>query len=168
MRRRDMDNETIEIRRGASADTRSANHVVSRKELEESTESHISDVAKAMRWFADRIEEAGDRHDWTKLEYMDEFYDQFHNEQITHNGDWMDNQNGWYQSIHLKKERHHLSHSAPDDVDLVDVLEQIADCVMAGMARSGECRNEKLPDGLLEKAYANTVNRLLSVVKVKR
>ena len=105
-----MDNETIEIHRGASADTRSANHVVSRKELEESTESHISDVAKAMRWFADRIEEAGDRHDWTKLEYMDEFYDQFHNEQITHNGDWVDNQNGWYQSIHLKKERHHLSH----------------------------------------------------------
>ena len=79
----------------------------------------------------------------------------------------MENQNGWYQSIHLKKERHHLSHSAPDDVDLVDVLEQIADCVMAGMARSGECRNEKLPDGLLEKAYANTVNRLLGVVRVK-
>ena len=162
-----MDNETIEIRRGASADTRSANHVVSRKELEESTESHISDGAKAMRWFADRIEEAGDRHDWTKLECMDEFYDQFHNEQITHNGDWLDNQNGWYQSIHLKKERHHLSHSAPDDVDLVDVLEQIADCVMAGMARSGEYRNGKLPVDLLEKAYANTVNRILGVVKVK-
>ena len=33
--------------------------------------------------------------------------------------------------------------------------------------RSGEYRNEKLPVDLLEKAYANTVNRLLGVVRVK-
>ena len=33
--------------------------------------------------------------------------------------------------------------------------------------RSGEYRNGKLPDDLLEKAYANTVNRILGVVKVK-
>lgn len=33
--------------------------------------------------------------------------------------------------------------------------------------RSGEYRNEKLPAGLLEKAYANTMDRLLGVVKVK-
>ena len=33
--------------------------------------------------------------------------------------------------------------------------------------RSGEYRNGKLPDDLLEKAYANTVNRILGVVKVE-
>lgn len=32
--------------------------------------------------------------------------------------------------------------------------------------RSGECRNGKLPVGLLEKAYVDTVNRLLGIVKV--
>ena len=33
--------------------------------------------------------------------------------------------------------------------------------------RSGEYRNEKLPVDLIEKAYANTVNRLLGIVKVE-
>ena len=33
--------------------------------------------------------------------------------------------------------------------------------------RSGEYRNGKLPAGLLEKAYANTVDRLLGVVRIK-
>lgn len=33
--------------------------------------------------------------------------------------------------------------------------------------RSGECRNEKLPVDLIDKAYANTVDRLLGVVKVE-
>lgn len=33
--------------------------------------------------------------------------------------------------------------------------------------RSGEYRNGKLPVGLLEKAYANTVDRLLGVVRIK-
>lgn len=33
--------------------------------------------------------------------------------------------------------------------------------------RSGECRNEKLPVDLIEKAYANTVDRLLGVVRIK-
>ncbi len=159
--------DRITIYRGSSADTRSADHVVSRGELEKTTAMHISDVAKAMRWFADKIEEAGENHDWTKTEFMDEFYKQFHNEQVTHKGDWMENPKGWYQGIHLKKERHHLSHSCPDDVDLIDVLEQIADCVMAGLARSGEYRKERLPDGLLERAYENTVRKLIGIIDVK-
>lgn len=33
--------------------------------------------------------------------------------------------------------------------------------------RSEEYRNGKLPVGLLEKAYANTVDRLLGVVRIK-
>ena len=33
--------------------------------------------------------------------------------------------------------------------------------------RSGEYRNGKLPVDLLEKAYANTVDRLLGVVRIK-
>ena len=32
---------------------------------------------------------------------------------------------------------------------------------------SGEYKNGKLPVGLLDKAYANTVNRLLGIVKVE-
>ena len=152
----------IEIRKSPSADTRSADHVITREELEKSTAMHISDVAKAMRFFADLIEEAGDRHDWTKVEHMDEFYDQFSRAQKT--GDWG---KGWYDQIHVVKERHHLKDGCPEDVDLIDVLEQISDCVMAGLARSGEYRQEEIDPDILKKAYDNTVDLLLSQVKVK-
>ena len=156
------ENEKIRIRKSPSADTRSANHEITREELERSTAMHISDVAKAMRWFADKIEEAGERHDWTKVEYMDEFYDQFHKAQTT--GRWG---HGWYDEIHVEKERHHLRDKCPDDVDLIDVLEQIADGVMAGMARSGEYRKEPVSPSLLKNAYDNTIDKLLSVVEVE-
>mgnify|MGYP003300640039 CR=1 FL=1 len=155
-------NDRRSILKSPSADTRSADHAVTMKELEKSTAMHISDVAKAMRWFADRIEEAGETHDWTKMEFMDEFYDQFSKAQKT--GEWG---NGWYDEIHIVKERHHLNDRVPVDVDLVDVFEHIADCVMAGLARSGEFRKEDIPVSVLKKAYDNTVEKLLSVVDVK-
>lgn len=154
--------ERIRIRRSPTADTRTADHEVTREELERSTAMHISDVAKAMRWLADRIEQAGDRHDWTKVEYMDGFYDQFHKAQQT--GEWG---SGWYDQIHVVKERHHLNDRCPDDVDLIDVLEQIADGVMAGMARSGECRMEPVDKDMLARAYANTMRKLSEIVDVE-
>ncbi len=48
----------------------------------------------------------------------------------------------------------------PDDVNLLDVLEHVADCVMAGMARSGSVYELKLSDELLQKAFKNTVKLL--------
>jgi hypothetical protein len=64
--------------------------------------------------------------------------------------------------------RHHLDKAdgVPTDVNLIDVLEHIADCVMAGMARSGSVYELKLPDEVLQRAFANTVNLLKSLVGV--
>lgn len=152
----------IRIRRSPTADTRTADHVVSKEELEESTAMHISDVAKAMRWFADRLEEAGEKHDWTKVVYLDQFYEQFHKAQVY--GVWG---TGWYDRIHVAVERHHLDDRCPDDVDLIDVLEQIADNVMAGLARSGHYREGKVDLEMLGRAYRNTVAKLLEHVEVK-
>jgi hypothetical protein len=157
----------IIVHKSPSADTRSANHIITKDELEKSTAMHISDVAKAMHWFAEKLEEAGENHDWTKNEYLDEFYEQFHREQETGHGDWGENPDGWYRKIHLVKERHHLSNGCPEDVDLFDVLEQIADGVMAGMARSGKYRQEPISKDMLEKAYRNTVAKLLGVIELK-
>jgi len=39
--------------------------------------------------------------------------------------------------------------------------------MMAGLARSGEYRKEELPDGLLQKAFDNTVDKLIKVIEVK-
>ena len=48
----------------------------------------------------------------------------------------------------------------------IDLLEYIADCVMAGMARSGDVYEIQAPNELLRKAFDNTVVLLKNQVKV--
>lgn len=156
-------NDIIQIRPSPSDDTRSADHEISMAELTESTRLHIRDVMMGMGWLCDRLFENAKRHDWTKLEYMKEFYDQFSRAQKT--GDWGI---GWYDEIHLRKERHHLDNidTSPDDVNLLDVLEQIVDGVMAGMARTGRYEPRPLDPLLLQRAYDNTAKMLAEHVQV--
>jgi hypothetical protein len=54
-----------------------------------------------------------------------------------------------------------------DDVALVDVLEFVADCVMAGMARSGRVYDLTLPNEVLQKALKNTTEKLKAQVRVE-
>lgn len=53
-----------------------------------------------------------------------------------------------------------------EDVDLVDVIECVVDCVMAGLARSGKTRPIEIPADVLLKAVQNTANKLVSLVEV--
>lgn len=152
----------IIIHPSKSADTRSADHMITEEELKKSTVSHISDVRKGMDLLAKILELKGEQHDWTKLFYLEDFFKQFNNAQKT--GDWG---TGWYDQIHVVQERHHFNDRVPENVDLLDVLEQIVDCVMAGLARNGEYRKEPLPEGLLQKAYDNTIEKLLKCVEVQ-
>jgi hypothetical protein len=55
----------------------------------------------------------------------------------------------------------------PSDVNLVDVIEHIVDCVMAGMARSGSVYQLSLPSDLLQAAFRNTVEQLSVAVEVE-
>ena len=59
-----------------------------------------------------------------------------------------------------------LSH-CPDDVNLIDVLEMIVDCICAGLARSGEVRPIEINDDILHKAIDNTIELIKSVVEVE-
>ena len=70
---------------------------------------------------------------------------------------------------HRKINRHHIDKEdgIPDSVDLVDVIEHIVDCVMAGMARSGEVYDLQLPADVLERAFQNTVQLLTENVQLK-
>lgn len=154
--------DKIIVRKSPSADTRSADHLITESELSQSTSMHINDVIQAMNWFAINIVFRGARHDWTKIKYFKEFYEQFSKAQRT--GDWG---TGWYDDIHIQKERHHLSDRCPEDVDLFDILEQIADSVMAGLARSGGYR-EEIPDAhMLQTAYLNTARKLIDHTEVQ-
>jgi hypothetical protein len=150
----------IEIQKSQTADTRTCDFANTSKEtLLASSRQHIGDIVKALAFFQSLITQAAGEHDYDKLTRIDWFHEDF----ITGF-----KQTGWWDN-HRKIHRHHIDKpdGVPHNVNLVDVLEHIADCVMAGMARSGSVYELKLPDELLQKAFANTVDLLKSQVVVK-
>ena len=74
----------------------------------------------------------------------------------------------FYGSIpELTIKRHHLLSRCPDDVDLLDVIEMIVDCVCAGKARSGEVRPLEISDDILRLAVENTVKLVDNLTEVE-
>ncbi len=150
----------IEIRQSPTADTRTCDFKnVTKDTLLASSKQHIGDVGKALTFFRDEIYKADIRHDTDKLTDIDGFHADF----VTGFA-----QTGWWDR-HRKLNRHHLTMAdgVPDDVNMIDVLDFIADCVMAGMARSGSVYPLALPPELLERAFQNTVELLKRQVVVK-
>lgn len=161
----------IHIRKSPTADTRTCDKTrVTREQLLESSIQHIHDVGRGMAFFAGQLTESASIHDYDKLTAIDEFHADFTTE-ICRPGGWLEN--------HYKIHRHHLgvapwpivdddpSPGVPADVNLIDVLEMVADCVMAGMGRAGDVFPIKLSDDLLQRALANTTELLKSQVVVE-
>lgn len=150
----------IEIHKSKTADTRTCDFAnISKETLLDSSRQHIGDIVKALAFFQSKLTEAAGEHDYDKLTEIDWFHADF----ITGF-----KQTGWYDN-HRKIHRHHLDKDdgVPKDVNLLDVLEHIADCVMAGMGRSGTVYELKLSDELLQRAFRNTVELLKAQVIVK-
>lgn len=150
----------ITINKSNTADTRTCDFTnVTREVLLESSLQHIGDIAKALAFFSGKLTEAAGKHDYDKLTQIDWFHKDF----VTGFA-----QTGWWDN-HRKISRHHINSAdgVPEDINLIDVLEHIADCVMAGMARSGDVYELKLSDTLLQTAFQNTVKLLKSEVKVE-
>lgn len=141
------------------ADTRTCDYTkVTKEQLAKASDMHISDVVQALATYAHALQGAADVHDADKLDDIDGFHRDFLTgfKQTT----WWDN--------HRRIWRHHLGQpdGVPDDVTLLDVLEYVADCVMAGMARSGSVDKLELPAEVLERAFQNTVAQLTALVTV--
>lgn len=109
------------------------------------------------------VDRAGEMHDCTKKSQERMFYNNFLST-INQGTDFVKNE--WYQ-LHIKAERHHLMSNCPDDVNLIDVLEMISDCVCAGLERSGEIRDLEIDSDILEKAVKNTAELIKSMIEVK-
>lgn len=149
----------IKISPSPTGDTRTCDPaLVSYDELARASISHIGDVSRALTFFALKLLGATRHHDADKLTELAHFHSDF----VTGF-----EQTGWWDE-HRRISRHHLTKSdgVPQDVNLCDVIEFLSDCIMAGMARSGEVYALKLPDGLLDRAFANTVDLLLDNVEV--
>ena len=150
----------IYIKPSPTADTRTCDvSTVSKNTLKESSIQHIDDVKKAASLFANQLKKRCENHDFDKISDLDTFYKDFQTKFEKHT--WWDK--------HRKINRHHLSEKdgIPNDVDLLDVLEYISDCVMAGMARSGKVYDLKIDTDVLEKAFKNTVSLLKANVEIQ-
>jgi hypothetical protein len=155
-----MEKPMIQIRKSETADTRTCDFAkVSKDTLLASSKQHIGDVREALQFFSRQIAEAMLHHDTDKLTDIDGFHADFLTGFEKH--DWWDR--------HRQLNRHHLNMAdgVRDDVNLIDVLDFIADCVMAGMARSGSVYALHLSPELLERAFQNTVDLLKSQVTVE-
>lgn len=122
--------------------------------------SHIADVRDGLRFFGALLAKAAEVHDYDKITDIDGFHRDF----VTGFA-----RTKWWDR-HRVLNRHHLNNEdgVRDDVNLIDVLDFIVDCVMAGMARSGSVYPLMLPAGLLERAFQNTVELLKLNVRVVR
>lgn len=147
----------IELIKDPNADSRSAKGKVTLGKLQLATANHIDHVAQGLGYFADLLKKAGKNHDHTKSENMADFHEALNSGNIK--------KSQWYK-MHITEERHHLIANVPDDVNLIDVLEHLVDCVMAGSARTGEIFDIDLSDELLQKAHKNTVEMLKKQIKV--
>lgn len=151
----------IRIQKSATADTRTCDFAnVSREQLRVSSHQHIGDVRTALKFFIQMLYRAGAMHDVDKLTDLETFHRDF----VKGFGEW--NQEWW--DAHRSLNRHHLNQpdGVPEDVNLIDVLDYIADCVMAGKARSGEVSPLVISEKVLIDAFANTVRLLTRIVVV--
>ena len=149
----------IRIKKSPTADTRTCDFANTKKEtLLASSYQHIEDVGKGLQWFRMMLQESANVHDHDKISDIDGFHRDFLTgfAQTT----WWDN--------HRKVNRHHLLEpdGVPEDVNLIDVLDMIADCVMAGMARSGSAYPLNIDPEVLMMAFQNTVVELKANVEV--
>lgn len=150
----------IYIKKSPTADSRTCDFSkVTKEQLLESTILHLSDIKKGFDFFIFLMMRQSSNHDLTKISHIDDFYRNFKTgfKEI----DWWE--------LHQEKERHHFNNEKfiQDDVNLIDVLDQIIDGVMAGMARNGQYRQEKISPDLLLKAYENTIKLLLNEIVVE-
>lgn len=152
----------IEIKKNPNGDTRTAPKGITFEQFQEANDMHIEDVGKAMHALSRFVDTAGRNHDFTKKSREKMFYRDFVDAQ-ENGADFVNGE--WYQ-LHVKTERHHLLSNCPDDVNLIDVLEMIADCTCAGLARSGEIRDLEISEEILTKAVKNTAEMIKNMVSV--
>ena len=152
----------IRIRKSLTADTRSAKTIVTESELLKSSKQHIKDVRKAMRFMSKIINKNAKIHDWTKIKYIKVFAEDFKETQINGTDFKM---LPWFK-LHVATERHHVNDFCHEDINLFDILERVADITMAGMGRTGKVFSKDLDPEILKKAYKNTIDLMVSNIKV--
>lgn len=151
----------IHVESHTEGDTRTATVIPTREEFDKANISHVKDVCNVMDALVEIIQQRAKRHDYTKFTDADNFYRQLCYYIDNKNEDFTSS--SWYKQ-HVTKERHHLNANCPSDVNLIDVLEMIVDCVVACMARTGEVQPISIIPAVLDKAVQNTASLIQGMI----
>ena len=157
--------EKVKIKQNKLGDTRTATKIPTFSEFVDSNNLHRRDVKELMDAIIIDIGKRGRNHDITKIEepYKSLFYRELC---AKIEGKIDDFTKGEWYPMHCKAERHHLNEYCPCDVNLIDVIEMICDCVCAGLARSGNVYPIEISSEILQKAIQNTVQMCIDAVEV--
>lgn len=156
----------VTIKKNILGDTRTANKVPTFDEFIMSNREHVDDVGDMMGALSEDIRNAGAVHDFTKWREPERSL--FYRELCAKIEGKIDSfEDGEWYPMHCQKERHHLNKHCPEDVNLIDILEMICDCVCAGMARSGNVYPIEISSDILQKAVKNTTQMCVNAVEVK-
>ena len=147
------------IKRNTNGDSRVAKSSPTISEFTDAVILHRNDVKQMMNNVAEAISMQALDHDWSKVKepYRSMFYRDLCNT-IEGKMEFMDGE--WSRLHYNELERHHLTKRHPEDVNLIDVIEMVCDCVCAGMARSGDVYDVDIPAEVLTLAVKNTVELL--------
>lgn len=156
----------VTIKQNKLGDTRTATKIPTFTEFERSNKLHCRDVGEMMSEIGTIIKVRGANHDTTKI--VEPHKSLFYRELCEKIEGKIDNftKGEWYP-MHCKTERHHLNEYCPCDVNLIDVIEMICDCVCAGLARSGNVYPIEISSEILQKAIQNTVQMCIDAVEVE-
>lgn len=139
----------------------------SKQDLVSDAVQHREDVRNAVSWLVKELNKRITVHDYTKIRDPEsDMYFQAFNEAAVKKVSFKSAP--WY-ALHVLMERHHLLAREPKDVDLLDVLEFIADIVTANKARGREDLSRiasAMPEDLLYRAFRNTVDKLNAIMVV--
>jgi hypothetical protein len=154
------------IKKNNLGDTRTADRCPTFTEFNDANIDHANEVEEMMVNIGNEIKAAGRHHDYTKL--WEPNRSLFYRELCAKIEGKIDSfEDGEWYPMHCRTERHHINNHCPDDVNLIDVLEMICDCVCAGMARSGNVYPVNISSEILQKAVKNTVEMCIKSVEIE-
>ena len=153
----------IKIKHNPNGDSRTVTEPATFSDFHKANIDHIKDVRAVMKVLVNILKAKGNCHDWTKIWYEAEFYENYL-DAILNKKDFVSNT--WYQK-HIAYEKHHPFSYCHDDINLLDIIETIVDCICAGKARSGKIRPLEFDEEILKKAVANTVKLIDEMTEVE-
>lgn len=165
--RKPFEPRKVLIRPNKNGDSRTAEKCPTFGDFENANKSHRSEVREMMKQFGMLIIERGKSHDWTKVKepQKSQFYADLCSAMNNKDADFT--KMSWYP-MHCNTERHHLNTRCPEDVNLIDIVEMVADCVCAGMARSGEVYPIEIDTTIFQKAINNTMQYMIDeLIEIK-